>query len=333
MKILIVDDVLDHLTMIETMLRRDGHTNVARAQSAGEAFSFLRLDELDRGAGETVPVDLILLDVRMPYVSGVEACRRIKSSEAYRDVPVIMVTGEPKSQVLEDAFDAGAMDFISKPIARIELVSRVRSALALKRERDLRKARERDLLRLARQLEEANRRLERLSSLDPLTGLANRRTLDGFLEMEWRRARRDREPLSVILIDVDHFKAYNDTHGHQIGDECLRQVAGVLGDAAHRPGDLVARYGGEEFAVVLSQTSAHGARIVAEQLRARVEALPLSNGRVTISLGIATIVPTSEGAPERLLGAADTALYAAKRGGRNRITQAADETGKRHPAA
>jgi diguanylate cyclase (GGDEF)-like protein len=337
MRILIVDDVLDHLTMLEAMLRRDGHSNIAQAQSARDAFKYLRLD--GSNGSEIVPIDLIMLDIRMPEIDGIEACRQIKASEAYRDVPVIMVSAQAEACFLQEAFDAGAMDFISKPIDRIELVSRVRSALALKQERDLRKSRERELLRLARQLEEANRRLERLSSLDPLTGLANRRALDGFLEMEWRRARRDREPISAILIDVDHFKAYNDTYGHPAGDVCLRRVAEVLADAAHRPGDLVARYGGEEFAVVLSQTGVSGAHVVADMLRARVEGLRIQHrnsvaGSVTISLGVATMVPANEGSFDSLLNAADSALYQAKREGRNRVMHAAvTGSGQRNPAA
>jgi len=339
MKILIVDDVLDHLTMLEAMLRRDGHANVVQALGAREALAELRI-ALD-GTPPAVPiaVDLIMLDIRMPEMDGIELCRRIKTTEPYRDVPVIMVSAQAEAAFLQEAFDAGAMDFISKPIDRIELLSRVRSALALKQERDLRKSRERELLRLARQLEEANRRLERLSSLDPLTGLANRRALDGFLEMEWRRARRDREPLSVVLIDVDQFKAYNDAYGHPAGDSALRRVAEVLSDATHRPGDMVARYGGEEFAVVLSQTGEGGAHVVAESLRARVESLAIPHRAsdaapvVTISLGVATIVPT-DGPAEALLASADGALYTAKREGRNLVRHAASaSSGQRSPAA
>jgi diguanylate cyclase (GGDEF)-like protein len=339
MKILIVDDMLDHLRMLAAMLRRAGHSNLVEARSAREALSFLHLDDEGSEAHEVVPVDLIMMDIRMPEIDGIEACRRIKASEAYRDVPIIMVSAQAEACFLQEAFVAGAMDFISKPIDRIELISRVRSALALKQERDLRKSRERELLKLARQLEEANRRLERLSSLDPLTGLANRRGLDGFLEMEWRRARRDREPLSVILIDVDHFKPFNDTYGHPAGDTCLRRVAEVLSDASHRPGDMAARYGGDEFAVVLSQTGASGARVVADLLRTRVEALRIphrdspASSVVTISIGVATIVPTAEGSADQLLGAADGALYTAKREGRNRVCHASGEGGKRSPAA
>jgi diguanylate cyclase (GGDEF)-like protein len=157
--------------------------------------------------------------------------------------------------------------------------------------------------------------------------------------MEWRRARRDREPLSVVLIDVDQFKAYNDAYGHPAGDSALRRVAEVLSDATHRPGDMVARYGGEEFAVVLSQTGEGGAHVVAESLRARVESLAIPHRAsdaapvVTISLGVATIVPT-DGPAEALLASADGALYTAKREGRNLVRHAASaSSGQRSPAA
>jgi diguanylate cyclase (GGDEF)-like protein len=338
MSILIVDDVADHLTLLEAMLCCEGHEDIVQAGSAFEAFTVLDLEAVEAGVASTAPVDLILMDVRMPGTDGILACRRIKSCAAYRDIPIIIVTAETDADCLQQAFEAGAMDFIGKPIDRIELVTRVRSALALKRERDLRRDRERELLGLTHQLEEANRRLERLSSLDGLTGLANRRALDGFLEMEWRRTRRDQAPLSVILIDVDQFKPYNDAYGHQAGDECLRRVADVLGHAAHRPGDMVARYGGEEFAVVLSQTGAAGARAVAEGLRAQVEALRIphsasSFGIVTISLGIATALPASEAGLDSLLRTADAALYRAKRAGRNRVEAEPSDGGDNHRMA
>jgi diguanylate cyclase (GGDEF)-like protein len=338
MSILIVDDVADHLTLLEAMLYCEGHGDIVRAESAGEAYAYLGLDGPDPGAA----VDLILMDVCMPGVDGITACRRIKACEAYSDVPIIIVTAE--TDCLQEAFEAGAMDFINKPIDRVELVTRVRSALALKRERDIRRVRERELLGLARRLEEVNRQLERLSSLDALTGLANRRALDGFLEMEWRRTRRDHAPLSVVLVDVDHFKAFNDAYGHQAGDDCLRSVADVLGAAAHRPGDMVARYGGEEFAIVLSQTGAKGARVVAEGLRAQVEAMRIAHrgsttsSVLTISAGVATAMPAEDGAVEAVMRAADAALYRAKRAGRNRVETAGGETedprrSERHPAA
>ena len=178
---------------------------------------------------------------------------------------------------------------------------------------------------LYQQLQAANQKLERLATSDALTQLANRRRFDQYLEMEWRRQAREQTPLSLILCDIDSFKNYNDTYGHQGGDECLRQVAGAIGDAVKRPSDLVARYGGEEFAVILPNTKINGALQVAEHIRVKIAALQVPHAGsqvsqyVTVSLGVASIVPASESGTEILIAAADQALYEAKAQGRDRI--------------
>jgi diguanylate cyclase (GGDEF)-like protein len=175
-----------------------------------------------------------------------------------------------------------------------------------------------------RQLEAANRTLERLSHVDPLTGLANRRHFEDALRLEWRRLSRSRSPLSLLLLDVDHFKAYNDAHGHIAGDRCLQRVAQLLMAGAQRAGDLVARYGGEEFAIVLSGTDGASALRIAEGLRASLAALgephpSAPSGHLTMSIGLATVVPGGELAPPALVAAADRALYRAKQEGRDRV--------------
>lgn len=174
-------------------------------------------------------------------------------------------------------------------------------------------------------LGEANLRLQYLTAIDGLTQIANRRSLDMSLSTEWQRAMRKQEPLGVIMIDVDHFKLYNDTYGHQAGDECLREVAGALKDFARRPGDLAARYGGEEFVLILTNATAPQTRIVAERVRDSILALGIPNqrsshGNVTASFGVASMIPATHAAgPEVLLLAADQALYRAKKSGRNRV--------------
>ncbi|MBN1827687.1 MAG: diguanylate cyclase [Deltaproteobacteria bacterium] len=166
--------------------------------------------------------------------------------------------------------------------------------------------------------------LDRLSRHDGLTGIANRRHFDEVLEQEWKRALRERTNLSLILCDIDFFKAFNDTYGHQQGDECLQAVAGALVQHMRRPMDLASRYGGEEFSVILPDTPREGALIVAEELRSGVEALGIPHASsaagpvVTISLGIATLIPRTDKSPAELIGAADNALYRAKAEGRNR---------------
>lgn len=175
------------------------------------------------------------------------------------------------------------------------------------------------------ELERANGKLELLSGLDGLTGIANRRVFDKTLDQNWRRALRVSSPLSLLLVDVDHFKAFNDTYGHQAGDDCLKKVAGVLCRAARRAGDMVARFGGEEFGIILADTRPDGALIIAEKLREGVEALRIPHQGskvapvVTISVGAATVLPKSGLSWRELVGAADVALYQAKGSGRNRV--------------
>lgn len=174
-------------------------------------------------------------------------------------------------------------------------------------------------------LEESNLRLQYLTAIDGLTQIANRRSLDMSLTTEWQRAMRKREPMGVVMIDVDHFKLFNDTYGHQAGDECLRGIAGALKDFARRPGDLAARYGGEEFVLILTNATAQQAQLVAERVRDKIVELAIphqrsSHGSVTASFGVASTVPGAHhSGPEALLLAADRALYRAKHSGRNRV--------------
>jgi diguanylate cyclase (GGDEF)-like protein len=322
MGILIVEDSPDMALSLKTLLEAEGYQDVFTAHSAKQAYRLLGLED---GGQAPRPIDVILMDVRMPGINGVEACRHIKAQPRLADIPILIVTGAIEEADLEVAFAAGATDYITKPIKYPELLARLRSALALKRELDGRKAREQALLDMARQLREANEALERLSIMDELTGVANRRHFNRTLDEEWSRTLRNRPFLSLILIDVDCFKAYNDTCGHQAGDECLRRVAESIRGVLKRPTDLLARYGGEEFAIVLPDTKAEGAVALAETMRRAVHDLnvphPRSSAgdRVTISLGVATGDTVWPHDPRELITAADQALYQAKHEGRNRV--------------
>ncbi len=186
----------------------------------------------------------------------------------------------------------------------------------------------RELVEIRRQLEDKNRLLERLSALDTLTGIANWRRFDNVLRQEWKRAARDNACLSLLFCDIDHFKRFNDTYGHQAGDDCLVRVAQAVEDTLNRPADLAARYGGEEFVGLLIETDSEGARLLAERVRARIEALDIEHSSsdvadvLTVSLGLASTVPTTGMRPEDLVELADRALYAAKQEGRNRVVRA-----------
>jgi len=226
---------------------------------------------------------------------------------------------------LEPAFAAGAIDYLTKPPNRLELKVRISSALKLKGEIDSRKARERDLLDLTARLEEVNLELQLLSTRDGLTGLANRQAGNNFLSREWLRAAREQKEFSVIMIDIDFFKLYNDSHGHLEGDECLKKVAAALQQGLHRPADMLVRYGGEEFMALLPDTGREGALIVGSTIMAAVAAAQLYHGysavspQVTVSIGIASTTPGVDMPVELLIDSADRALYRAKQEGRNRI--------------
>ncbi len=260
------------------------------------------------------PPDLILLDVVMPGIDGLETCRRLKQIEATRDIPVIFVTGGQHAEDENVCWEAGGVDFVTKPINALTLQNRVRAHLQLKQQADM---------------------LRELAFRDGLTSVANRRYFDERYQTEISRAKRGVTPLSLVMIDVDNFKRYNDHYGHQIGDECLRAVALALKNQLNRPADLLARYGGEEFVCILPDTDIGGASQTAERLRLAVEQLALphaasdSSKVVTVSVGVASLTAVADDAALSLLMLADQQLYLAKHGGRNRISSQSFEDKKR----
>jgi diguanylate cyclase (GGDEF)-like protein len=233
-----------------------------------------------------------------------------------------MMTGSGDDDDLERAFAAGATDFFTKPVAVPHLLARLRAVLRLHDELDWYRNRVRMLEEQARYQEAALLTVKSEAGLDGLTGLANRRTFDQVLDREWARAAREAAPLALVMIDVDHFKAYNDLYGHPAGDYCLSRVAAVLRETLNRPGDVAARYGGEEFSILLPQTGTSEARVIAERIRRRIERTHFPHdksqplGAVTVSIGISSFGPDLD-SPVEIVYAADQALYVAKSLGKN----------------
>jgi two-component system chemotaxis family response regulator WspR len=272
---------------------------------------------------------VILQDLVVPGTDGFQVIQAYRDEPALRAVPVIVLSAKEESRLKAHGFAVGANDYLVKLPDQLELLARLRYHSAgyvsrLQRDQAFLRLRESQ-----QELARANAALEQLAALDGLTGVANRRRFDEATRAEWQRALRNQKPLSLLLCDVDSFKLYNDSLGHQAGDLCLKKVAAVLTGQLKRPSDLAARYGGEEFAIVLPDTSLDGALQVAEACRAQLEALALEHpavagGVVTMSVGAAAMVPTKHNSLEQLIGAADKALYAAKDGGRNRVAGAGD---------
>lgn len=292
-KLLIIDDEPINIRMLDGMLRDSYEIIVA-----------LNGEQALKRATSTPPPDLILLDIQMEGMDGYEVCRRLMESDITRGIPVIFVTSLTDEEDERKGLELGAVDYITKPYRPSIIQVRLRNHLELKHKRDM---------------------LDRLCSQDALTGIANRRNLEIFLEQEWQRALRYDDELAIIFMDIDHFKKYNDNYGHVAGDECLREVAGIMKNALHRPADLLARYGGEEFICILPATDLAGALIVAETLRSTVLARAIPHkysdyNCVTLSFGVVSVKPSEqrEGFLD-LLEAADRMLFQAKRQGRNRI--------------
>ena len=249
--------------------------------------------------------DLILLDVMMPNQSGYQSCEQLKSKAMTRDIPVIFISSLSDDDDEAKGLKCGAIDYITKPMKAAIIKARVSNHLELKHARDV---------------------LKQQATVDALTNIANRRRFDEFLLQSWRNMQRENQLLSMIMIDIDYFKPYNDYYGHAAGDETLKNVAKAMQKIISRPSDLLARYGGEEFVCILPNTTQKGGQYIAEQLRKAVENLNMPHQKsqvspyVTISLGLATETPSLDKLLSNFINSTDHALYQAKESGRNRFS-------------
>jgi diguanylate cyclase (GGDEF)-like protein len=290
--VLVVDDNMANISVLAHVL--DSEYDVVFANNGREAL------ELARSAQP----DLILLDIVMPDMDGYEVCAQLKRDAATADIPVIFISGLDDHDAESRGIELGALDYITKPFSVGIVRARVRNHVELKRARD---------------------RLRSLAATDGLTGLANRRRLDEALHAECKRLARTQSQLGLIMLDIDHFKAFNDTYGHIAGDDCLRNVASTLSAAMIRGHDLAARYGGEEFACILPETTLPGTAAVAERIQADIQGLAIAHEAskvahiITGSFGVVSIKCDAATVPGDVLRAADACLYRAKAQGRNRI--------------
>jgi two-component system, cell cycle response regulator len=299
-RILVVDDNQDNIAIIATRLRYRGY-EILEASDGAQALAHVR---------DGRP-DLILLDVMLPDIDGYEISRRIKGAQDLPFIPIILVTARDSTQDKVAGLDAGADDYLTKPINFPELEARVRSMLRIKRLQD--------------ELEEKNRELERLSISDGLTGLFNHRHIHGLLYEEYERVARTKDCMSVAMFDLDRFKLVNDTFGHQAGDRVLIELADILRESA-RDIDRLGRYGGEEFIALLPETCIDDAAVFVERVRREVARRSFDVGRteplrMTLSAGVATYPHELVDSLETLVRLADQALYAAKAAGRDRVVR------------
>lgn len=261
--------------------------------------------------------NLVLLNIALHDTDGLSLAREIRVLEGSRDnddlspwTPIVFLSSVSDENVLAQGILAGGDDFLYTPVSEIVLLAKVRAMLRI--------------VAKQQEIHEAHRQLKKTSRLDGLTNIPNRRHFDETLASEWRRCIRTGSPLSIVISDIDFFKQFNDTYGHQAGDSCLTAVAGSLNDSLFRVEDMIARYGGEEFAAILPGTDTEGAHAVAERMRRSARELCIPHergidGLVSCSFGVASIKPGPHGLPLQLLQAADAGLYAAKRAGRNQV--------------
>ncbi|MPM71659.1 Sensor histidine kinase RcsC [bioreactor metagenome] len=317
--ILIVDDRVENLLVLESLLEHM-ECNIIKATSGNEALGLMLEQEFA----------LVLLDVQMPDMDGFETAELMKMNSKTRYVPIIFVTAISKEErCIFKGYEVGAVDYLFKPIEPVILQSKVKVFLELCNQKRI--VEEQALLLQIKlkelsDLKEANFKLENLSLSDGLTGISNRRAFDNYIDKSLRNCMRSEKPISLIMADIDYFKAYNDNYGHLQGDDCLIKVAKGLTSSVKRPLDFVARYGGEEFAIILPETDENGAMIIAEKVKEAIGSLNIPHEHsnvapyITLSLGLVSLWPDKSYSISEFIDCADKALYEAKFKGRNQIS-------------
>lgn len=312
-RILIVDDEPEINDLLyRKILENEGFENVETLVSIDELMKTLQQSLNPKHK----PVDLILMDVIMPEQDGIQGIQEVKRFEMYNDIPILMLTAIHDKQLLKQAFEAGAIDYITKPVDPVEFVARVSSALRLKREIDKRKAWEQELLDLTRGLMESNAQLEQATFLDSVTSMLNRKAFDKRLQEDWVHCYVQKSMITLMLVEVDEFRAYNEQKGATQGDDLLRAVAEII-HAQERERVLCARFGGAMFALLFPGYEQHQVQTDAQKIRELVKNLELSHsgtpdGLVGVTIGIATVDPASEPGPESLLQQADLEIAHAR---------------------
>ena len=289
--LLIVDDDESNLAVLKHILEKD--YIVYTANNGPSALE---------KAAEYLP-DLVLLDIVMTGMDGYQVLAALKNAEATQKIPVMFITGLNSDEYEEKGLSLDAVDYIGKPFTTEIVKLRVRNQIQIINEL---------------------RAIERISLIDGLTNIPNRRSFDSRMEMDWKQAVREKTPISILMMDVDKFKIYNDVYGHQQGDVVLKIVANLFMHSLRRATDFAARWGGEEFAVLLPNTPLSGALGVAEYIRSEVEKIEIpcddkSVTKVTVSIGVNTLIPDASSSPDQFIAGADEALYMAKQAGRNRV--------------
>ncbi len=313
--ILIVDDIKSNLISLRALLEVED-VNVIEASSGNEALKILFKEK----------IDLILLDVQMPEMDGFEVAEILRKNKKTENIPIIFITAINKSEeYIFRGYSLGAVDYIYKPIKNELLRNKINVFIRLSKQAKIIEEKTFGLEEKIKQLEKAEETISKLAKLDGLTNINNRRTFNEEFEKEWSRGVRNKRTLSVIMIDIDVFKSYNDSYGHIKGDSCLISVANELKNSMTRGFDIIARYGGEEFVALLPNTEKDGAMYIAEKIRSNIENLKIDHisskvkKTVTISLGVSSVIPDKKMKNLEFLSSADDALYEAKNNGRNRV--------------